>query len=148
MTEATGTLILGTGMAAWGAFDRLVAEGITPTLFDKNDFVGGHTASFHNNGFIFDDGPHISFTKIERIKELFDEAVDGEYEALKADFDNWYQGHIVTHPAIANLHGLPADLVDQIIEDFKVVAEQPAPESFDNYMDCLLYTSPSPTRPY
>jgi protoporphyrinogen oxidase len=137
MTEANGTVILGTGMSAWGAFDRLQGEGITPTLYDKNDYLGGHTASFNTDGFIFDDGPHISFTEIDRIKDLLGEAVDGDYETPSADFDNWYHGHVVTHPAIANLHGLPADLIDQIIADFKIAAEQPVPESFGNYMDWL-----------
>lgn len=137
MTETNDTLILGSGMAAWGAYDRLQAEGITPTLYDKNDYLGGHTASFNTDGFIFDDGPHISFTESERIQELFAEATDGDYEVLEADFDNWYHGHIVTHPAIANLHGLPADLIDRIIEDFKVAAAQPEPESFNNYMEWL-----------
>lgn len=137
MTDSGETVILGTGMSAWGAFDRLQAAGITPTVYDKNDFLGGHTASFKTDGFIFDDGPHISFTEIERIQELLAEAVDGDFESPAADFDNWYQGHIVTHPAIANLHGLPAELVEQIIEDFKIAAGQPEPESFGNYMDWL-----------
>lgn len=132
------TMILGSGMAAWGVTDRLRAEGIEPVLYDKNSFAGGHTATFENQGFYFDDGPHISFTSIERIQDVFSNAVGGEYEVLQADVDNWYQGHWVTHPAIANLYGLPTDLVAQIIEDFVEVAYQPTPDSFANYNEWLL----------
>jgi protoporphyrinogen oxidase len=125
-------------MAAWGAFDRLQAEGISPTLYDKNGFPGGHTATFVTDGFVFDDGPHISFTSIERMQELFSDAVDGDFEVLHANVDNWYQGHLITHPAIANLFGLPTDLVARVIEDFVEASRQPPPETFDNYMDWLL----------
>lgn len=134
----TNTIILGSGMAAWGATDRLRAEGIEPKLFDKNPFAGGHTATFENNGFYFDDGPHISFTSIERMQNVFAEAVDNDYEILRADVDNWYEGHWVTHPAIANLHGLPTELVAQVIEDFVDASAKPPPEVFANYYDWLL----------
>ena len=50
--------VLGTGMAGFGAAHRLHAEGVTPVLYDKNGYHGGHTASFRNDhGFIFDLGP-------------------------------------------------------------------------------------------
>lgn len=134
----TSTIVLGSGMAAWGASDRLKQEGMTPRLFDKNPFPGGHTATFENQGFYFDDGPHISFTSVERMQKVFSEAVDDDFEILRADVDNWYEGHWVIHPAIANLFGLPTELVARIIEDFVEVSSQPAPETFANYGDWLL----------
>ncbi|MGH1493696.1 MAG: protoporphyrinogen/coproporphyrinogen oxidase [Acidimicrobiales bacterium] len=134
----SNTIVLGSGMAAWGASDRLKSEGITPRLFDKNSFAGGHTATFENKGFYFDDGPHISFTSIERMQQVFSQAVDADFEVLRADVDNWYEGQWVIHPAIANLFGLPTELVAQIIEDFVAVSATPAPESFANYNEWLL----------
>ncbi|HTX76837.1 MAG TPA: NAD(P)-binding protein, partial [Terracidiphilus sp.] len=57
-------VVLGSGMAGYGAAHRLHAEGIAPVMYDKNPYYGGHTASFRNDaGFLFDVGPHISFTK-------------------------------------------------------------------------------------
>jgi hypothetical protein len=51
---------------------RLQGAGITPTVYDKNAYYGGHTASFrYENNFVFDNGPHISFTKDPRIQDLF-----------------------------------------------------------------------------
>jgi protoporphyrinogen oxidase len=135
------TVILGSGMAAWGAFDRLTSEGVKPTLFDKNAYPGGHTASFPNHeGFVFDDGPHISFTEIEEMQNVLADAVDGRYETLNARVDNWYQGVWVKHPAIAYLHALPEDLIVQILDEFIQVSttEMPETASFANYHEWLL----------
>src|SRR3990170_2888158 len=68
----TDVVILGAGMAGFGAAHRLHAEGVRPVMFEQKAWPGGHTASYHQaGGFIFDDGPHISFTKDERIQRLF-----------------------------------------------------------------------------
>ena len=56
-------------MAGFGAAYRLHAEGITPVMYDKNNYHGGHTTSFrYDSGFLFDMGPHISLPKIRAFK--------------------------------------------------------------------------------
>ena len=65
-------VVIGTGMAGFGASSALNAEGIRPAVYDKNSYYGGHTASFKDDqGFVFDLGPHISFTKDSRMQDLF-----------------------------------------------------------------------------
>ena len=67
MTKVT---VLGSGMAGFGAAHRLHSEGATSIMYEKKPYYGGHTTTYKNDsGFIFDDGPHISFTKIERIQK-------------------------------------------------------------------------------
>jgi hypothetical protein len=39
-------------------------------------------------GFLFDLGPHISFTKGPRIQELFASSIDQRYETLSGQFDD------------------------------------------------------------
>ena len=125
-------------MAAFGAAHRLRAEGIASIAYDKQPHHGGHTASYIYHGkFIFDDGPHISFTRDERMQNLFAEWVDGHYEIVKADVNNYWQGHWIPHPAQCHLHGLPRDLVDRCIDDFKK-AHHAEPGPIDNYEDWLL----------
>ncbi len=139
MNNLDKTVILGTGMAAWGAAQRLLDEGITPELFDKNTYPGGHTASFPNDaGFVFDDGPHISFTEIAHIKSLLEDAVDHEYEVLQAEVDNYFEGTWIKHPAIAYLHALPSDLVVRCLTDFIETKQKPVPDSFSNYHEWLV----------
>jgi len=77
-------VILGTGMGGYGAAYRLHAEGITPVMYDKNAYHGGQTGSFrYNSGFVFDIGPHISFTKDPRIQGLLAESVGQQYETVQ-----------------------------------------------------------------
>lgn len=63
-------VVPGTGTAGFGAALRRREEGITPIMYDQNSDYGGHTMSFrYEPGFVFDSGPHISFTKAERIQD-------------------------------------------------------------------------------
>src|SRR5690349_17962718 len=104
--------VLGSGMAGWGAAYRLHQEGLTPVTYDMNPYHGGHTASFkHSNGFIFDEGPHVSFTKHERLQRLFADSVTDQYEVIHSRPNNYWKGHWIKHPAICNLYGLPNKVV-------------------------------------
>jgi protoporphyrinogen oxidase len=130
--------ILGSGMAAFGAAYRLHAEGIRPTLYDKNEYYGGHTASFrHDGGFLFDLGPHISFTKDPRIQALLADSVDQAYETVQINLNNYWRGYWPRHPVQLHLHGLPEDVIVKVITDF--VEERQRPERpVVNYADWLV----------
>ncbi len=114
-------VILGAGMAGLGAAHRLGEAGLRPKVYEKKSYPGGHATSFKHGDFIFDDGPHISFTKDERIQNLFAQAVGGEFEMIQTRVNNYWQGQWIKHPAQCNLYGLPADLVVEIIRDFVAV---------------------------
>src|SRR5262245_52771752 len=130
-------VVLGSGMAGFGAAHRLHADGITPVMYDKNSYHGGHTASFRTEGFMFDLGPHISYTKDPRIQELLADSVDQRYETLKNNLNNYWRSHWPKHPVQQHLHGLPEDLIIRIIKDF--VEEEHAPErKINSYEDWLL----------
>jgi protoporphyrinogen oxidase len=129
--------ILGSGMGGFGAAHQLHAEGITPVMYDKNAYHGGHTASFKDAGFIFDQGPHISFTKDKRIQNLFADSVDQMYETMQVNLNNYWRGYWPQHPVQLHMHGLPEDVIVKAISDF--VEERQAPERpIHNYADWLL----------
>jgi len=135
----TRVAILGAGMAGFGASYFLNSEGIRPTIYEKEQYYGGHTTSFSQDGFIFDDGPHISFTKNKRIQDVFAESVNHEYEIIQARVNNYWQGHWIKHPAQCNLYGLDHGLIVSIIDDF--VKAQHKPEGkIQNYKDWLITT--------
>jgi protoporphyrinogen oxidase len=130
-------VILGSGMGGYGAAYRFHSEGIEPVMYDKNSYYGGHTASFPDSGYIFDQGPHISFTKDTRIQELFAESVGGKYESMGLNLNNYWRGHWPQHPVQLHLHGLPEDIVVKALSDF--VEERSAPErTIKTYADWLL----------
>jgi protoporphyrinogen oxidase len=133
----TSIVVLGTGMAGFGAAHRLRAEGLRPVVYEKSSYFGGHTASFLDaKGFTFDLGPHISFTKDARVQLLFAESVDHQYEALQVKLDNIWRGRRLTHPVQLHLNGLPHDLIVEIIADFVKVGGEDRPSR--NYEDWLV----------
>lgn len=130
-------VIIGAGMAGFGAAYRLDQYNIRPTIFDERDRVGGHTSSYKLDGFILDDGPHISFTEDKRFQNLLAESVDQQFERVKAYVNNYWQGHWIKHPAHANLYGLPPELIVKCIKELVDVTNEPAPpiENYQQWLD-------------
>ena len=131
-------VVLGTGMAGFGAAYRLNRAGITPVMYDRNGYYGGHTTSFrYDTNFVFDQGPHISFTKDPRIQDLFADSVDQRYETVQINLNNYWRGYWPRHPVQLHLHGLPEEVIVKVIADF--VKERQGPERLvRNYADWLL----------
>ena len=133
----TDIVVLGTGMAGFGVAHRLHAEGITPVMYDRNSHHGGLTASFDQDGFVFDLGPHISFSTDARIQALLADSVDQQYETVTICLNNYWRGYWPLHPVQLHLHGLPPAVIAQVIEDF--VAERYGPARRTNtYAEWLL----------
>lgn len=130
--------VLGTGMAGYGAAYALREAGRHAVLFDKRGHYGGHTASYYYEGgrYTFDEGPHVSFTKDERVRRILRQAVDCKEEIFRTKVNNHWKGHWIKHPAQTNLYGLPSDLVVRIIADF-VAARQRPPAEIRNYEEWL-----------
>jgi protoporphyrinogen oxidase len=147
-------VVIGTGFAGFGAGHRLEAAGTPYVVYDRNSYVGGHTASHElAGGFIFDQGPHVSFAKDERIQGLLADAVQGRYEAVRIGLDSYWQGRTVTHPVQVNLHGLPVDLTVRILMDLVAVSstpvDEPPPGDYEtwlrrSYGDTFAETFPMP----
>jgi protoporphyrinogen oxidase len=132
-------VILGSGMAALGAAHRFHGAGVQTRAYDKNDYPGGHTATFvHDTGYIFDDGPHISFSKDPSFQQLIADNVGGAYETLHAYVNNYYHGAWVKHPAQANLHNLPTELKTKCVLDFIEASKQEVVEKPANYLEWLI----------
>lgn len=134
--------VLGTGMAGLGAGYALESSGVPFVCYDKNDYFGGHTRSLsYREGFVFDEGGHISFTKDEHVKRILAENVSGAYEEKKLKIDNYWKGHRITHPPQCHLRGLPTDLIVDVIKDFvSARQEQSNPQSARTYAQWLHTT--------
>jgi protoporphyrinogen oxidase len=108
--------ILGAGMAGMAASKTL--SDLDCTVFEARNQPGGHASSFHTDGFIFDEGPHLSFTPFERIKNFFARSVNNQFYEHPALANNYYQGLSLKHPIQCNLNGLPAALITSCVADF------------------------------
>ncbi|HUI65817.1 MAG TPA: NAD(P)-binding protein, partial [Bacteroidota bacterium] len=133
-------VILGAGMAGFGAAHRVHSHGLRSTLYEKHPYHGGHTASFtYDAGFLFDEGPHVSFTSDERIQGLLAESVNDRFLTVPYRVNNYWRGHWIKHPAHCNLHGLPPDLVVNILNDF-ISAQGGEGKNVRNYAEWLIAT--------
>ena len=133
----TGIRILGAGCAGLGAAHQLRQDGVEPVIFEARDHIGGHASSVnYGDGFIFDEGPHISFTKNERIQKLFAESVGQDFQAFPSRVNNYWKGHWIKHPAQVNLAGLPRQLIVDCIKDF-IKAQNTEFGEIRNYQDWL-----------
>lgn len=133
-------VVLGTGMAGFGAGNVLHTMKVPFACYDKNSYHGGHTRSIrYDNGFVFDEGVHISFTKNDHVRNILAENINGRYEERKFAIDNYWRGYRLPHPVQCSLRGLPADLIVRIISDF-VASRAPAEGAFNNYAEWLYAT--------
>jgi len=129
--------ILGTGMAGFGAAHRLRNEKADVLMFDKNAAYGGVTTSFELPGeFTFDHGPHVSFTKDERIQKILADNIGGQYETIQYYVNNYWKERWMTHPVQNNMHGLPLDLITTIVCEFAALAqhEQKSPLNYEEWL--------------
>lgn len=134
----TKIAVLGTGISGFGAARRLAGEPVDVVLYEKLAHFGGQTVSFRSpQGFIFDKGPHVSFTKDERMQKILGDAVDGNFRTVQYNLINFWRGIQLPHPVQTAMHGLPVDVIAKAIADF---ARQPAvpPEQIKNYDDWLI----------
>ncbi len=133
-------VILGAGMAGYGAAKKFKDSNVDALIFEKENHYGGHCSSYiFENKWVFDDGPHISFTKHDKVKNLFAQNVNHDFHEFKAKVNNYWKGKWITHPAQVNLHGLPAEFNTQILKEM-IETSQKEHNSIANY-EQWLYAS-------
>ena len=130
--------ILGSGMAGYGAANLLKKEGVDAIIYDKNAHYGGHTASYQfKEGYVFDEGPHVSFTKNQKVQDFLANSINQEYEVINTVVNNYWKGIWIKHPVQCNLYDLPKELIVDCIKDF-VHAMHNEYGEINNYADWLI----------
>lgn len=129
--------IIGSGLAGVAACGALVDAGMDATIYEAASYWGGHTHSELVDGYTFDEGPHVSFTGDEQVREIFLRGA-GHLEEFSASISNYFGGHWLTHPAQCHLHGLDPDLIARCIVDF--VEAQDQTTTGETYADWLRGT--------
>ncbi len=129
------TAILGAGLSGLSTSFHL-GHPESCTVFEARDYYGGHCHSEQKQGWTWDDGPHISFTSNEYIKDLFSDLVDGEYEDLDVKAVNWYQGHWIDHPAQTSMWQIPEPLRSECVRSFVETVEKPhdPPKNYEEWL--------------
>jgi len=128
-------LILGAGLSGLSASYHIGHEQCL--ILERSGQPFGHIASEQRDGFTWDQGPHVSFTKHEYVRQLFQESVDGALEEIEVCVGNYYKGYWIDQPAITALYQVPEPLRSACLESFlqsrnKIEASVP-----DNYCEWL-----------
>ena len=108
--------ILGAGLAGISASYHLGHEKCE--VFEKKNHIGGHIHSDIIDGFTWDEGPHVSFTKHAYVRDLFAENVDQKFLEYPVTTANYYKGIWIPHPAQSNMFAIPQPLRDACLKDF------------------------------
>ncbi|CAN5738012.1 NAD(P)/FAD-dependent oxidoreductase [soil metagenome] len=131
-------VILGGGLAGLACSYHLGHEYCL--ILEKAPMPFGHIASETIDGFTWDKGPHVSFTKSEYVRDLFAKSVDQRFDEYPVVVGNYYQGHWITHPAQTSLYQIPEPLRSECLSSFMATrnAEAPAAAPPANYMEWLI----------
>ena len=134
--RAKQTTILGAGLAGLSCSYHLGHENCI--LFERNSYAGGHIYSHERDGFIWDEGPHLSFTKHPYVRELFERSVDGDFLEYECNISNWYRDDWIPHPAQSNLYAVPEPDRTACLNDFlntrKTIAEDKVPANYAEWL--------------
>ena len=109
-------LILGSGLAGLSSSYHIGHNRCM--ILEAKPHAFGHISSYKHEGFTWDEGPHVSFTKHRYVQELFEESVAGEFFEFPVKTTNFFQGLKVDHPAQSNLYQVPEPLRTKCINDF------------------------------
>jgi len=131
-------LILGAGLSGLSSSYHLGHERCV--ILEKTNHAFGHIRSTRRQGFVWDEGPHVSFTTSPYVRELFSESVAGEFEEHEVRTSNFFRGTWIDHPAQSNLYQIPEPLRSECLESFlasrpRDSAPLPAPANYQQFLE-------------
>ena len=109
------TCIIGAGVS--GLSLALLLDGEFE-IFDAADEVGGHAASIIEDGWTFDRGPHIMFSKRADVLEFMMRSLRGNVHASRRNSKVCIDGHFAKYPIENDLAALPTELRNRCLLDF------------------------------
>lgn len=130
--------ILGAGLSGISSSYHLGHENCV--VFEKNKYPGGHIHSYEKNGFTWDEGPHVSFTKHSYVRELFERSANGDFRDFPVSVTNFFQGSWIPHPAQSNLWAIPQPLRQDCLDDFLKTRDLDSNNGPQNYQEWLERT--------
>ncbi len=92
-------VIIGAGPAGLTAAYVLGQRGVTSTVLEADDVVGGISRTVERDGWRFDIGGHRFFTKVKPVEELWHEILDAEDFMLRPRMSRiYYDGKYFDYP--------------------------------------------------
>jgi protoporphyrinogen oxidase len=132
--------ILGAGLSGLSAADHLLKHNIPFNIYEAKSHGGGHIHSEVVDGFTWDEGPHVSFTKYDYVKEYFAKNCGQQFLEYPTKPTNYYQGNWIMHPAQSNMYAVPEPLRTDCVNDVIEIRKE-LPDSYQaaNYQEWIDY---------
>ncbi|MCF6153673.1 MAG: amine oxidase [Candidatus Brocadia sp.] len=131
-------VILGAGPTGLGAAYRLHETGYKNwTIYEKNNYVGGLSASFRDKqGFTWDIGGHILFSNIDRFNRLVDDLLHNDVLTFKRESWIWLKDNFIKYPFQNNFHMHPdKELVFECVSGlFDVLQRKGSYKNFEEWI--------------
>ena len=87
-------------------------------LLERNDHVGGHASSFFDQGFTFDYGPHILFSRNQQLLDFIVATLGLNVSQCRRNNKIAFKDRLVKYPFENDLHSLPLEDNYACIRDF------------------------------
>ena len=96
---ATGIVIIGAGPAGLTAAYQLSKSGVTSTILEADDIVGGISRTVERDGWRFDIGGHRFFTKVKPVDDLWFEILGADEFLQRPRMSRiYYRGKLYDYP--------------------------------------------------
>lgn len=130
MTDERPVVVVGAGLCGLATAERLADAGKRVVLLERRDRVGGLARSFHDDGFVFDLGPHYFFLNVrEDVSDYARSMVKGPYEEIDFRISAHFKGReIAWPPSFGSLFKLPPRAV---LHYFRRMVRQQHPTEID-----------------
>ncbi len=105
---------------------------------ERQKYLGGHAHTWEEDGFYWDEGPHIFFGSEEKVSPFFDFSECTEQEATVL---NYADGFWINHPIYVNLYSLPSDQKSKMVKSLSTAKAQSdlnQSETPENYLEWLI----------
>jgi len=109
-------VVIGAGISGLAFSERITQLGRTCLVLEKSERTGGHAKSHIFKECIFDEGPHISFTKNSEVQKKIWQTTD--LESFTPVILNYWNGFWLPHPVQTNTYGLPLFVRIRILLSF------------------------------
>lgn len=108
-------------------------------ILEKENHPGGHASSFKDDGFTFDFGPHIMFSKDEKILRFMIDSLGKNIQKCRRNNKIWYKDRLLKYPFENDLKSLPPHdnyecLYSYLFNPYKTKYKSPK-----NFRQWLLY---------
>lgn len=129
-------VIIGAGPTGLGASYRL-RELSYPNfeIFEKNNYVGGLSASFFHKGFTWDIGGHVIFSHYDYFDNLFEKLMRKEYLEHMRESWIWLENTFIPYPFQNNIKYLSPDkILECILGLIDVQKHKHGPKNFKEWL--------------